>query len=171
MYYSTWATNLDDGTSHGWVLSCYTGIPQCAVSLADGITVLENATATTTADCLNDPRYMTWRVLTMKIDKNATISWYRVDSYWDSTATTFSSTWGVGVRLSTHVSSNVDNNGSTNLGKTFVFGYSDGSGVQLNHIAFGTTPHAINNVAGSGTNTLTTAPSSFTKNSPNKVSE
>jgi len=72
MYYTTWPTNFDDGTSHGWVLSCYTGIPQCAVSLADGITVLDNTSAATTADCLNDPRYLTWRHLTLKIDKNAT---------------------------------------------------------------------------------------------------
>ena len=124
-----------------------------------------------TADCMSDPRYLTWRVMTMKIDIDATISWYRVDSYWNSSATSFSSTWGVGVRLSTHVKSDNDNNGTTNLGKTFVFAFTDGSGVQLNHIAFASTPHASNNLPGSGTNTLTTAPSSFTNSSPYKVSE
>lgn len=46
MYYTTWAIALDDGVSNGWVLSCYTGIPQCSVSLADAITVLDNATST-----------------------------------------------------------------------------------------------------------------------------
>lgn len=81
----------------------------------------------------------------MKLDKNGTVAWYRTDSYWDSASTAFSSTWGVGVRLSAHVKSNDDNNGTTNLGKTFVFGYGDGSGVQLNHIAFGSVPHASNN--------------------------
>lgn len=120
---------------------------------------------------MNDPRYLNWRVMNLKIDKNATISWYRVDSYWDSSSTAFSSTWGVGVRLSTHIKSNDDNMGTTNKGKTFVFGYSDGSGVQLNHIAFGTTPHAANNSTGSGTNSLTTAPTTFTLASPNKVNE
>jgi hypothetical protein len=29
MYYTTWAINLDSGASNGWVVSCYTGIPQC----------------------------------------------------------------------------------------------------------------------------------------------
>jgi len=81
----------------------------------------------------------------MKLDKNGTVSWYRVDSYWDATSTSLSSTWGTGVRLSTHVKSNDDNNGATNLGKTFVFAYGDGSGIQLNHIAFGYTPHSGNN--------------------------
>lgn len=73
--------------------------------------------------------------------------------------------------MSTNIVSNNDNNGTTNLGKTFVFAFTDGSGVQLNHIAFASTPHASNNLPGSGTNTLTTAPSSFTNSSPYKVSE
>jgi hypothetical protein len=109
--------------------------------------------------------------MTMKIDKNATISWYRMDSYWNSSATYYSSTWGVGVRLSTHIKSNDDNNGTTNLGKTFVFAYGDGSGIQLNHLAFGTTPVSSNTTTGAGTNTLTTAPTSFTNTSPNKVNQ
>lgn len=87
MYYETWPLNLIDGVSNGWVLSCYTGIPQCAVKLSDAIEVLDNTSSTQTADCMNDPRYLTWRVMTMKIDKNATVSWYRVDSYWDAAAT------------------------------------------------------------------------------------
>jgi len=162
MYYTTWAMNLDSGAGNGWVLSCYTGIPQCESSLADGYTYLDNATGTESLKCMEDPRYLTWRVMTIKIDNDATVSWYRVDSYWNSAATQFSSTWGVGVRLSTSVASNTDNNGTTNLGKTFVFGYSDGSGIQLNHIAFATTPVASYNVGGGGTNTLTTAAASYT---------
>lgn len=129
MYTNTWLNKLTTGTDNGWVLSCYTGIPQCVVSLDNAYTVLENNTSTQTADCMNDPRYLTWRVMTMKIDINATISWYRVDSYWDSSANQFSSTWGVGVKLSTNIVSNKDNNGTTNLGKTFVFAFTDGSGV------------------------------------------
>ena len=52
-----------------------------------------------------------------------------------------------------------------------MFAYSDGTGVQLNHIGFGTTPHASDNSVGGGTNTLTTAPISFTNSSPFKVNE
>lgn len=170
MYYTTWATQIDDGTSNGWVLSCYTGIPQCAVSLVDGYNILDSTAGTTVSTgCMNDPRYLTWRVMTLKIDKNATISWYRVDSYWNASASSFSSSWGVGVRLSTHILSGTDNIGTATatLGKTFVFAYGDGSGIQLNHIAFGTTPHATNNAAGTGTNTLTSAPTIFTNTSPN----
>jgi len=109
----------------------------------------------------------------MKIDKNGTISWYRVDSYWNSSAMSFSSSWGVGVRLSTHIVSDLDNSAAvtTNKGKTFVFAYSDGTGVQLNHIAFGTTPHDTDNVVGIGSNTLTTAPTSFGNKFPNRVSD
>jgi len=94
MYYTTWALNLDGGTSNGWVVSCYTGIPQCQSSLADGVTAL---LSTEVASCMNDPRYMTWRVMNLKIDKNGTLSWWRTDSYWDSTSTMFSSTWGPGI--------------------------------------------------------------------------
>lgn len=75
MYYTSWAINLDSGASNGWVISCYTGIPQCVSSLADGVTVLDNTNASSTASCMDDPRYLTWRVMTMKIDHNATISW------------------------------------------------------------------------------------------------
>jgi len=40
MYYTTWALNLDDGVSNGWVISCYTGIAQCEASIADAYTAL-----------------------------------------------------------------------------------------------------------------------------------
>lgn len=167
MYTTEWAINIDAAdTNNGWILSCYTGIPQCEVRLTDAITVLDNTTGTESANCMNDPRYMTWRVMTMKIDKDGTVSWYRVDSYWNSASTMFSSTWGVGVRLSTSVISNDDNNGATNLGKTFVFAYSDGSGIQLNHLTFGSTPYANDTTAGSGSVTLTTAPTKFSNTSP-----
>lgn len=162
-YYTTWAVTLDSGASNGWIISCYTGIPQCSTNLSDGITAL---TAAETATCMDDPRYMTWRLFNVKVDINGTVSWWRTDSYWNSASTMFSSTWGTSVKLSTSPVSNDDNNGTTNLGKTFVFAYSDGSGVQLNHIAFGTTPVASNNTAGAGTNTLTSAPTTFSNTSP-----
>lgn len=46
MYTEVWLNNLIDGIDNGWVLSCYTGIPQCAVSLVDAITILDNTTST-----------------------------------------------------------------------------------------------------------------------------
>jgi len=99
-----------------------------------------------------------------------TVDWFRVDSYWNSAAKAASSTWGPGIHLSTWWqwgnSVGDDNVASTLFGKTFVFAYADGSGVQLNHVATGTTPHASNKVAGSGTNSLTAAPASFTNNLP-----
>jgi len=169
MYYKTMFVNIDADTGNGWVLSCYTGIPQCVVNQSNSITVLST---TEIASCMDDPRYMNWRVMTIKIDTNGTYSWYRVDSYWNSASTMFSSTWGVGVELSMNPFSNDDNNGITvNLGKTFVFAYGDGSGIQLNHIAFGTTPASTNTAAGAGTNTLTTAPTTFTNSSPYMVNQ
>lgn len=42
--YATWAINLDgSGTDVGFIVNCYTGIPQCAVSLADGFTALNTS--------------------------------------------------------------------------------------------------------------------------------
>lgn len=166
MYYTAWKVLLATGASNGFVVSCYTGIPQCEVSLADGFTRLNNTTGTETATCMNDPRYMTWRAMTVSILYNGTLSWYRTDSYWNSAKTMFSSTMGTGVVLSTSVWSDSDNNGATYKGQTFVFAYGDGSGIQLNHVAFGTTPHASNNSPGAGTNTLSTAPTDFKNTSP-----
>jgi len=121
---------------------------------------------------MNDPRYLTWRSYTVRILYAGALSWYRTDSYWNSTKSMYGSTLGTGITLSTNVYSVVDNNSATVAkGQTFVFAYGDGSGIQLNHIAFGTTPHASNNTAGAGTNTLSTAPSSFTNTSPNLVNE
>jgi len=80
MYYTAMFINIDTGASNGWVLSCYTGIPQCVVSQADSITALST---TEIASCMDDPRYMNWRVMTIKVDTNGTYSWWRVDSYWN----------------------------------------------------------------------------------------
>lgn len=100
--------------------------------------------------------------------------WYRTDSYWNNAKTAFSSTMGTGVEMSTHpVQGTADNSSSTTttLGKTFVFAYGDGSGIQLNHISFGSGPHSSDSTAGSGTNNLTTAPTTFSLNSPDQVNE
>lgn len=67
--YGTWAINLDGtGTDVGFIVNCYTGIPQCALSLADGITALNTTHTdfTQTNNCMADPRYLTWRSFILK---------------------------------------------------------------------------------------------------------
>lgn len=113
-----------------------------------------------------DPRYLTWRSFVVRISYLTAITWYRVDSYYNSAAKVAASTWGPGIHLSTSLLSGDDNYGTTSLGLTFNFAYADGSGVQLNHVAYGGTAHASNTSAGGGTNALTTAPTSFSSNLP-----
>ena len=79
--------------------------------------------------------------MTSKMDYDGTVDWYRTDSYWNSSAVEFGSTMGTGIILSTAGYTFTQDNfvlstGST-YGKTFVFAYSDGSGVQFNHLSFG----------------------------------
>jgi hypothetical protein len=110
--------------------------------------------------------------MTIKLLINGTQSWYRTDSYWNSAATKYASTWGPGLEMSTNwKNSTADNNGTDNLGKTFVFAYSDGSGIQFNHLTFGTAPPTSNTTAGSGSNKTSTAPTSYSNDSPNRVEE
>lgn len=102
LYAHTYPKSLDSGDQNGWILSCYTGIPQCTNNITANLTILNNQGGTTeTADCMNDPRYLTWRLMTMKLLINGTQSWYRTDSYWNSAATKYASTWGPGVVMST----------------------------------------------------------------------
>lgn len=175
MYADTYPKSLDSGTDNGWILSCYTGISSCETyssGTVTTLTILDNVTATETTDCLADPRYLTWRLMTIKLKIDGTQSWYRTDSYWNSSCTKYSSTWGPGLLMSTNwITANTDNFGATAVGQTFVFAYSDGSGVQFNHLSFGTTPPSTNTTAGSGTNAMTTAPTSYTNSSPNMVSD
>lgn len=163
--YATWAININGTTdTTGFIVNCYTGIPQCASNLSDGTTYLNTSSATTVvSNCMIDPRYLTWRSFVLKMQYNGTVNWYRIDSYYNASAKAAASTWGPGIVLSTNPISNDDNagTGTSVLGLTFCFAYSDGSGVQLNHIAAGTAPHASNTTPGTGTNTLTTAPTSF----------
>lgn len=60
--YVTWAITLST-TGNGFLMNCYTGIPQCSSSLVDGYTALNGTdhTSTETATCMADPRYLTWR--------------------------------------------------------------------------------------------------------------
>lgn len=84
--------------------------------------------------------------------------WFRTDSYWNAASTEAASTWGPGIKLSANYASAADNNGTTNVGKTYVFAYSDGSGVQLNHLTFATVAPTSNSTAGTGTNQILTGP-------------
>jgi hypothetical protein len=115
-----------------------------------------------------DPRYLTWRSFVVKFQYIGTVNWFRVDSYYNSAGKAAASTWGPSIILSTNVISDDDNVGITTAlrGLTYCFVYADGSGVQLNHIAISTSPVASNQTAGSGTNSLTTAPTSYTNNLP-----
>jgi len=83
---------------------------------------------------------------------------------------------GPGIQMSTHVTLGTADNSiasgtTTGLGQTFIFAYGDGTGVQLNHIAYNQTRHASNNTSGSGTNNLTTAPTDFNNTFPNRVAD
>jgi len=82
---------------------------------------------------------------------------------------------GTNLVMSTHMISAADNSiatsGGTGTGMTFVFAYADGSGVQLNHIAYNVGPHSTNSTSGSGTNNLTTSPTEFTMLFPNRSSD
>lgn len=150
------------------MVSCLNGIGQCGLSLADGTTALSSAENTA---CLADTRLNTWRMVTFRMEYDGTQLWYRTDSYWNAASSVASSTWGPGIKLSANYASTTDNNGTTNLAKTFVFAYADGSGVQLNHLTYATVAPTSNTASNGGTNALTAAVSSFTYSSPSTYQE
>lgn len=171
MYTATFAENLIGGTNNGWVVSCYTGASQCEVSVTNMVLKLDDADVAT---CQNDPRYLTWRVMTYKIAVTGAIDWARTDSYWNDTATEFGSTMGTGVLLSVSVTSAIDNStlpNTTSMGKTFVFAYGDGSGIQFNHLTFGWNYDTGNSSAGTTGNSLVTVTTPFTNSFPSRVSD
>lgn len=171
MYTAAFSTNLASGADNGFIIQCYTGAAQCVVDVKDHFTML---TAAETATCQNDPRYMTWRVMTLKIDITGNTDWYRTDSYWNKAATEFGSTMGTGIFLSVSHVLKQDNFAASTLttfGKTFVFAYGDGSGVQFNHLSFGYTAPSGNTTSGTTGNTLVTAPTSFTNTKPTRLSD
>lgn len=126
-----------------------------------------NLTTTERATCLKDPRYLTWRMMTVKVAYDGTLTWYRTDSHWDVSSTIIGSTWGPGIAMSTHFASENDNNGTTDLGKTYVFAFGDGSGISLNHLAYTTTVPTSNTTAGTGTNNVVGSPTAFSSAHPN----
>jgi hypothetical protein len=169
MFYTTAWQDLAGQTGGGWMVSCLTGIPQCGVSLADGTTAL--STAENTA-CLADPRLNTWRQVTWRIEYDGTQLWYRTDSYWNSSSYIASSTWGPGIKLSANYASTTDNNGTTNVAKTFVWAVADGSGVQLAHLTYATVSPTSNTSNGQGTNTnFTPDKATYSNSSPDLFQE
>lgn len=102
-------------------------------------------------------------MMTVKLLYAGSISWYRVDSHWDTSSHQLASSWGPGLKLSTSWYSGSDNNGSTDIGKTYVFAIGDGSGISINHISFSTVAPTTNTSAGTGTNALVTQSTEYSK--------
>lgn len=98
----------------------------------------------------------------MKVLYAGAQSWYRVDSHWDKSSYIVGSSWGPGIRLSTNWVSNKDNNGGTDLAKTYIFALGDGSGVSMMHLTFATVSPTTNSSAGSGSNALATSKTAYT---------
>jgi hypothetical protein len=174
-YFATQGTwnNFKLGTGNGFMFTCMTGIAQCEVSVADWATALTTAARTA---CLSDPRYLNWRMVTLKYLYAGTIVWSRTDSYWNPADCKVRSTWGPSLILSANPTSKDDNSAdatasATENGRTYVWAYADGSGVQMVHLSYGTTRTGDYTSVGTGTNDLTTAPSSFSNASPTLVTE
>jgi hypothetical protein len=146
-----------------------TGISQCQDTLNFGVAASPLSVAER-ASCLKDPRYLTWRMMTLKLNYKGNQQWYRTDSYWDRAAFQMGSSWGPGAKLSTHFMSNNDNNGLTDLGKTYVFALGDGSGFALHHLAFDTYAPSDHTVPGVGTNVIVNEKASYTNTFPNQYS-
>jgi len=69
--------------------------------------------------------------------------------------------------MSAHKYTTTDNNGTTNVGKHYVFTMQDGSGVSLSHLTYDTVAPTLYTTAGTGTNALTTAPTQYYNTWPN----
>lgn len=108
--------------------------------------------------------------MTVKVNYLGGLVWYRTDSYWDGTAFEAGSTWGPGIKLSAHYVTSKDNNGTANLGKTYVFAMGDGSGVALHHLTYDTYAPTTFTTAGTGTNNVVSGVDSFTNTFPNLYS-
>jgi len=114
--------------------------------------------------------------MTIAIEWDGTVTWWRTDSYWNPADYVIASSWGPGAVLSTHIHSNKDNTTITaaNHGKSYVFALADGSGIQMSHLTGGSTLVVAptgNTSAGTGANALTASPASFLNSSPNRVDQ
>lgn len=149
------------------MITCMTGISQCVRTL-DYAVAHDPLTTVEAANCMADPRYMTWRMMTMRLMYHGAQSWYRTDSHWDNASFIIGSTWGPGIKLSTNITSNQDNNGTTNLGKTYVFAFGDGSGISLNHLTFDTVQPTTDTMPGIPENVLITPKERYTNEFPDR---
>lgn len=64
--------------------------------------------------------------------------------------------------MSTHTTSENDNNGTSDLGKTYVFALGDGSGVSINHLSYSAVAPTTNTTGGTGSNRIVSALTTFT---------
>lgn len=69
-------------TTGGFVLTCMTGISNC-VNTLNYANLLDPLTTAERTNCLQDPRYLTWRMMTVKVSYLGAMDWYRTDSHWD----------------------------------------------------------------------------------------
>jgi len=105
----------------------------------------------------------------MKVTYAGAQSWYRVDSHWDKSSYIVGSSWGPGIRLSTNWVSNKDNNGGTDLAKTYIFALGDGSGISMMHLTYSTVSPTTNSSAGAGSNSLVTSKGTYTNKVPDML--
>ena len=82
-----------------------------------GATLID-LTTTEATGCLNDPRYQTWRAYTIFVKIAGDQMWYRTDSYWNKSATAFSSTMGPGIFMSTDTFTGTADNSLTSSATT-----------------------------------------------------
>lgn len=156
------------------MVTCLTGISACVdtrdYTNTGTIVGYDPLSPSERLACLTDPRYLTWRMMTVKVGYSGSQDWYRTDSHWDQNSYKVGSTWGPGIKLSTHYHTDKDNDSgssTTTLGKTYVFAFGDGSGISLNHLTFDVLTPTTNATAGSGTNNLVAVAPLFTNVDPN----
>jgi hypothetical protein len=114
--------------------------------------------------------------MTIVLEWDGTVVWWRTDSFWNPTDYMIASSWGPGTVMSSHISSGKDNTTTTaaDQSKSYVFALGDGSGIQLSHITGGSavvTAPTANTAAGSGSNTLTSSPTSFKNDAPERADQ
>jgi len=148
------------------MLTCMTGISQCQ-DTNDHSVDYSQLSASERTNCLKDPRYLTWRMMTVKLSYTGSQDWYRTDSHWDSSSFILGSTWGPTIALSSHIGSEKDNNGTSDIAKTYVFAMSDGSGISINHLSYDTIMPTGNSTAGTGANNVISNPATFSNIFPN----
>jgi hypothetical protein len=166
-YGATRWQNISAATG-GFVITCMTGISSCVdhqqLSATTTPTGYHPLSASERTSCLQDPRYLTWRMMTLKIAYDGAQTWYRTDSHWDAASLKVGSTWGPGIKISTHIHTDKDNDSgstTTTLGKTYVFAFGDGTGISLNHLSYATLTPTTNATVGAGTNTIIQAQPAF----------